>query len=338
MKDRDNMSPEYSVIVPVYNVEDVLDRCIESVLVQTYKDFELLLIDDGSNDQSLQICLRYAALDNRVRVVHQDNSGVSAARNKGLSKAKGKYIVFIDSDDYVDEDYLSSFCDIDGDLVIDSFIIEDEEKNVINYVQTQFDMIRLNDIEKCNKFIEESICVFAKRFKKSIIDENRIIFEESINLGEDTCFVVDYMQYIDCIIMRPACTYHYVRYTEKETLSNQAINSLSIDKYELFLQYLYKKLIDLLGDSARAKSLISRRCGKMYQTYVNLYLHGDTRVSKETIRHIINQYWYKLSLKDSKLFEKDSSLHQLIIRLNNYRILELYRRYLMIKMVKHERR
>lgn len=97
-----------SIIVPVYNVELYLDKCIQSILAQSYPNFELLLIDDGSSDGSKEICDKYAKLDSRIRVFHRINGGVSSARNAGLEKAKGDWIAFIDADDWV----FPNFCRI----------------------------------------------------------------------------------------------------------------------------------------------------------------------------------------------------------------------------------
>lgn len=91
-----------SIIVPIYNAEKGLEKCIDSILNQTIKNIEIILVDDGSIDKSMEICQRYAALDNRIRIIHQENSGVSAARNRGLSIAKGKYVGFVDSDDWIE--------------------------------------------------------------------------------------------------------------------------------------------------------------------------------------------------------------------------------------------
>lgn len=101
-------TPAISVIVPVYNAEKYLHRCIDSVLAQTYTDFELLLIDDGSKDKSGEICDEYAQKDSRVRVFHKENGGVSSARNLGLDNAKGEWITFVDSDDWVDIEWLQT--------------------------------------------------------------------------------------------------------------------------------------------------------------------------------------------------------------------------------------
>ena len=111
-------SPTISVIVPVYNAEKTLRRCVDSILAQTFEDFELILINDGSKDQSGDICDEYAAKDSRVKTIHKTNGGVSSARNAGLRIAQGEYIAFIDSDDYIDNDYLLGFKHYDADLII----------------------------------------------------------------------------------------------------------------------------------------------------------------------------------------------------------------------------
>ena len=102
-------TPKISVIVPVYKTEAYLHRCVDSILAQTFQDFEVLLIDDGSPDRSGEICDVYAQKDRRVRVFHKENGGVSSARNCGLDNAKGEWICFVDSDDFLDTTYLDDF-------------------------------------------------------------------------------------------------------------------------------------------------------------------------------------------------------------------------------------
>lgn len=112
----------FSIIVPVYNVEKYLDKCLASILRQTFKNFECIIIDDGSPDNSSAIIDKYVKQDQRFKVLHQKNMGVSAARNAGLDIAKGEYVVFVDSDDYIADDYLEKFAlkiaDTDADIVI----------------------------------------------------------------------------------------------------------------------------------------------------------------------------------------------------------------------------
>ena len=109
-----------SIIIPVYNVEKFLPQCIDSILAQTYKDFELILVDDGSPDGSPAICDSYAQRDERVRVIHQKNAGVSAARNNGIEHAKSEWISFVDSDDWVEPSYIEDFHldEDDADMIV----------------------------------------------------------------------------------------------------------------------------------------------------------------------------------------------------------------------------
>ena len=100
------MNPKLSIIVPVYNVEQYLDKCIKSILNQTFKDFELILVDDGSIDNSGEICDEYAKKDSRVKVIHKKNGGLAAARNTGLIIARGDYVGFVDSDDWIEPRYV----------------------------------------------------------------------------------------------------------------------------------------------------------------------------------------------------------------------------------------
>lgn len=100
-----------SVIVPVYNVEKYLRKCIDSILCQTYKNFEIILIDDGSSDNSGKICDEYLNRDERISVFHKKNQGLSEARNTGIKKAKGKYLTFVDSDDFINEEYILNLYD-----------------------------------------------------------------------------------------------------------------------------------------------------------------------------------------------------------------------------------
>lgn len=141
-----------SVIVPVYNTEKYLSRCIESVLNQTYKAFELILVDDGSTDKSPHICDDYAAKDRRIKVMHQENQGVSSARNKGLDCAKGKYITFVDSDDYI----------------------------VPEFIEKMHDVMTNNDVEIC-------VCDFFQ-FASDIMPEVYKQEEIKIHTGREACF------------------------------------------------------------------------------------------------------------------------------------------------------
>ncbi|OZG64365.1 glycosyltransferase family 2 protein [Bifidobacterium eulemuris] len=123
-----NVQPLVSLIVPVFNVENQLDRCISSIVGQSYRNLEIILVDDGSMDGCPEKCDQWALRDNRIRVIHKKNGGLSSARNAGLDVMRGEYVAFVDSDDYISSEYVSVLCQNggDADLVICSFIKEDD--------------------------------------------------------------------------------------------------------------------------------------------------------------------------------------------------------------------
>lgn len=136
-----NEVPKISIIVPVYNVEKYLARCIDSILEQTFSDFECLLIDDGSPDCSGALCDEYAHKDNRIHVIHQKNAGVSAARNRGLDAARGEWICFVDSDDWCAKDMLSllygAAFENDADVVCGATLSIGRKKKNTHYCRLQ---------------------------------------------------------------------------------------------------------------------------------------------------------------------------------------------------------
>lgn len=211
--------PQISVIVPVYNVEKYLSRCIESILSQTFTDFELLLIDDGSTDRSGEMCDEYAKKDTRIRVFHTKNRGVSAARNLGLDNAKGEWISFVDSDDWVEEDYLNKFFHYDSlsyeSVVCQRFYVEDvsfPEKNRVSFEYLN-DILKYPFEEKSiiKYKILEDVYVFAKLFNKKLIKEKNIRFYEKISICEDLIFFHTYLQYVKEIILCSSSSYHYIQ-------------------------------------------------------------------------------------------------------------------------------
>ena len=189
------MTPKISVIVPVYNTEQYLRRCIDSVLAQTYQDFELLLIDDGSTDSSGAICDEYAARDSRVRVFHKVNGGVSSARNVGLDNARGEWVTFVDSDDYIEENFLKSFeGNLDADLVVgNTVLITLPAGNRTKHHCIPFGCYK--DIEHfISSYLSESILrvPWGKMYKTGHLSDLR--FNENVRIGEDLIFNLQYFQ------------------------------------------------------------------------------------------------------------------------------------------------
>lgn len=187
-------TPTISVIVPVYNAEKYLRRCIDSVLAQTYTDFELLLIDDGSKDKSGEICDEYAQKDTRVRVFHKENGGVSSARNLGLDNARGEWVAFVDSDDYIEENYLKSFeSNLDADLVVGNMIICEDGKSPsdidAHIVPGKYSPIQ--SVLKGNLTKTVFCAPWGKLFRNDGIRDLR--FDVRMTICEDTKFVYRYI-------------------------------------------------------------------------------------------------------------------------------------------------
>lgn len=204
-----------SVIVPVYNVERYIKQSIDSVLAQNFDDFELILVDDGSTDNSGDICDFYAKKDMRIKVIHQKNSGVSNARNKGLEVAKGKWITFIDSDDWIDPDYFKDF-DFDNnenyDLLVQGLkYIEDvtrKEKKRITFPNDKISVPDINQKFKNYNFLSFGVTV-CKCYLRDVIDQFNIRFDELIDYHEDHLFFFNYLLKIKTIRTIDSCSYNY---------------------------------------------------------------------------------------------------------------------------------
>lgn len=231
----ENKNPEISIIVPIYNCEDTLSKCIESILKQTFNNFELILIDDGSNDKSGYICDIYSKKDSRIRVYHNKNQGVSSSRNYGINISNGKYLMFCDGDDYVDINWCKELYQ-QINIYPDSWICCNfstvdnntgkEERNVNSLKEINF--ISKNDFFVAVDLGISGFC-WNKIFDKEIINKHKIRFNESYSLGEDVEFCVDYLKRVKNIIVLNKYLYCYVKYS-KETLTNK--------KYENYFDLL----------------------------------------------------------------------------------------------------
>jgi len=206
MDTKNTSSPTVSVIVPIYNREKYIARCIESILRQTFKDFELILVDDGSKDGSLAICEEYAKKDNRIVVLHKENGGVSSARNLGLDNAKGEWICFVDSDDYVSEHYIQSLTDLIGKygdiptLYVSGILFVGNRGRQLYKEPYQ---IMYNSIYTIDKGLKiERITTgtdVSKLYNREIIRKHEIRFPENLIYSEDQVFIYRYLLYVNRI-------------------------------------------------------------------------------------------------------------------------------------------
>lgn len=195
-------SPIISVIVPVYNTEQYLECCLNSVLLQTFKDFEVLLIDDGSTDKSGEICDKYALKDSRIRVFHKENGGVSSARNVGLRNAKGKWLTFLDSDDELMLYALDFLINIvndhsDIDIVLAGYDTVDLKNGIVKSTSELPYTSKIVNRDSAIKLMYRSdfyLCfICSKLYKNSIIKKNKLFFDETIYYSEDRLFIIQYL-------------------------------------------------------------------------------------------------------------------------------------------------
>lgn len=231
------MAELFSVIVPVYNVEPFLERCLNSILKQAYRKFELIMVDDGSTDNSGKICDEYCKKDTRCRVIHQKNKGLAGARNTGLKNAKGSYIIFVDSDDYIEKELLLKVSDkLNEGYDICSFCARrvDEQQKLL--YEMRFDsMIKEISFNEENR--DDVICqdilqykagweVCMQAYRKSLLDKYNIMFDESIKYAEDIPFTVETLLYADRWIKLPDILYNYTyRRQSLSVISNEDIIS-----------------------------------------------------------------------------------------------------------------
>ena len=210
-----------SVIVPVYNCEKYLGQCVDSILSQTYENIELILVDDGSTDGSPGICDDYRSRDARVKVIHKANGGVSSTRNRGIEEASGKYIVFCDSDDWVEEDMIEHMYEpmvkYGVGLIYTGFCKYSEKMgyNLSNHRLTGSWSVLLTSREKIALLFGvprtslTAVSVWAKMYRADIIKENNIRFPEDVKYEEDCVFNTQYYRHINNAIALPDIDYHY---------------------------------------------------------------------------------------------------------------------------------
>lgn len=239
-----------SIIIPIYNVSQYLNECIQSVVNQSYKDFECVLIDDGSSDGCEMICDQWAQKDSRIKVIHQSNQGVSKARNRGISEAQGEYITFIDSDDWIAPNYLNElFQPIEKyniDLVVCGLQQHYSDGTSKNY-SYKTGIIKIEQ-QFTNEFtdINKKFLLFGpviKLYKKSIIQEHKIHFPPAYTYGEDLLFNYNYLEYVKAIYIVDQCLYHY-RIIGSGTLSSiKRINQFEIDyaQWKILKDFFYRK-------------------------------------------------------------------------------------------------
>lgn len=257
--------PLISIIVPVYNAGQYLSRCIDSLLIQDI--YELILVNDGSTDNSREICDKYGAHDERIRVFHCENNGVSVARNIGISNAQGDWIAFVDADDWVEPNWISSLAE--EKLEDSTDIVIFGLQKVKNHKVISKESPALKQVLSCEDFISSGFYNFsacAYLFKKSIIDKYNIQFPEGLKFSEDQAFILKYISVSRNIQLIDKMLYNYYIH-ESSTVGKNittfgwAISNISVanDFLRFCLQY------------GVPKSFYDKQIRKLYDAFLMYY-------------------------------------------------------------------
>lgn len=240
--------PKISIIVPVYKVERCLSNCIDSIIVQSFQDWELLLIDDGSPDMSGAICDEYAKIDKRIKVLHKSNGGVSSARNYGIEHASGEWMCFIDSDDIVLRTYLEDF-ELDktyADIYMQGYVKKKGDR-----------IVEKHDFANCKGMNYFSILAYSednciinspcfKLFKRSIIEDHKVRFDINTSYGEDHLFSLSYVKLVDSVHYSMGEGYVYCL-SETESLTQRVVPYKEISYYAFNAKKLHDDICKRTG-------------------------------------------------------------------------------------------
>ena len=225
-----------SIIIPVYNAERYLRQCIESVITQTFKDWEAILVNDGSKDSSLAVCQEYAARDKRISVIDKPNGGPSSARNKGLENAQGEYVYFMDADDWIETKFLEDFVrnavatkrccyeneDCDYDIIFQGFVRELADGRKEESFAMDADTSMMSKEEIICRLYKEHVYGWSwcKLFRREIIEKHHIRFDESLRLWEDELFTSEFLRYAENVRTVNSHLYHYIYYPDSLMQTN----------------------------------------------------------------------------------------------------------------------
>ena len=294
-----------SVIVPVYNAERYLKRCVESILMQTYSNLEVILVDDGSTDNSGKICDDYLKVDSRVRVIHKANGGVSSARNYGLEVAIGKYVTFVDSDDWIENDAIEILYNLlvknKAECSCFSFYID--KKHYIQECKQNGNTVKVLDSSTAIEFAlsnnKFSGYVWNKLYSLHIIREKAICFDENISICEDLLFNIKYLVCCNKVIYNNIQKYHYFYHEESALKSKFNSKKLSV----IIAYEEISKIVELFNDK-----LLTNTYSSLVSICIPLLIQakefeGDNQKYIDLLYKIIKKYFRHVMFDKTKMLQ-----------------------------------
>lgn len=311
--------PAISIIIPIYNVEKYLSTCFDTILGQPFTNFELILVNDGSIDKCGEICDNYVKQDERIKVIHKKNGGLSSARNAGIEAARGKYIVFVDPDDKIAENYFISLYSIAEEKQCDAVVSGYKTIPTNNIIIPSF---KLNTVMYGRDFVLSSSNVHSKNdlcfvwryiYKLSIIKNKNIRFNEQVFIGEDVIFNLEFLLESQRVYAIPEQLYFY-------TVNNP--DSLMRVPYKpklessLILQYKIRKQLsqkfELLKYKHYRKDMANYYINNIYKLMINNLRNSQSTDIVQELRRIISHKMISDSVKEIGVFYRCKNIKEYI--------------------------
>ncbi len=287
-----------SVIIPAYNCEATIERCVKSILSQSCQDFEILIIDDGSEDDTGAVCRRLAELSDRIRLISAEHAGVSPARNKGLENASGKYVMFADADDYLEKNCISRMLSAiesgSADMAVSSYT------RIIYGKNFPVEKLQKSGLITKKDYLENTLkdpghhyfgVLWNKIFKKEIIERDKVRFREDISLGEDFVFSLDYLRTAEKVNIISDRLYNYC-YQDRSTLSRVHNKTIGNCRNELANRI---KIFDNYLKALKAAGLYKSRRKRAFHYWIVFYIHQLYGMRNE----------YKWTAAENSLWKKE---------------------------------
>ncbi|MDO5397159.1 MAG: glycosyltransferase [bacterium] len=270
-----------SIIVPVYNVENYIDKCIESLINQSYSKIEIILINDGSKDKSGEKCDIWSEKDDRIKVIHKSNGGVSSARNEGLREANGTYIMFVDSDDYLEKNMVEKLCreikSSDSDIVYCGYYMDFGDRIYINKLPISNGTYDIEEVfqplffgTKNNGNTSMSTSLVLGIFRKQIISDNNILFDTYIRFAEDWLFYAEYIVHCKKISIINEPLYHYVQRSSSVMHEYVKPSELGVKKSI----YILNRFNGIMESSDFNRTLYKRNVQRRYIGFIKNQARG----------------------------------------------------------------
>lgn len=319
-----------TIIVPVYNAERFLDKCIQSIQNQTYQDIEIILVNDGSTDDSLTVCETYSTHDSRIVVLNKVNEGVSSARNHGIEAAKGEFCCFVDADDWIEKTHIKNMVDeiSDVDCLIQGYV-RDTNDNKINCQLVPYEYY-MNDLNTniIEPLFEDGFIhpCWNKLFKTHILNKFDIRFDEKIHISEDSLFCLNYLQHCNKLRISASVTYHYCVESTNTSLSKKVYDDIFSIYGEVY--WCLEKLL-LRGEcnkKLRQKILVKTLYPQIYSSVIKVLRDTNkAKMQKKQLLDKMNTTTYCQNVLAGALEVSDNKIERTILKLiinRRYRLLE----------------